>query len=169
MTVMDNLMLVPGPQVGENLLRVWFQWRTVAREDREIRRKAEEVLAFLELQHLRDAFAGDLSGGQKKLLELGRAMMARPRVVILDEPGAGVNPTLLGKLCDDIHRLNREHGYTFCIVEHDMELIAKLCDPVVVMAEGRVLAEGSMADIRRDERVLEAYFGGRGRPGTGEG
>jgi branched-chain amino acid transport system ATP-binding protein len=162
MTVLDNLMLVPKGQVGENVVTAWFRWNSVQTQERQIRRKAEEVLDFLELSRLRDEFAGNLSGGQKKLLELGRTMMADARVILLDEPGAGVNPTLMGKLCDHICRLNQEFGYTFCIVEHDMDLIARLCDPVVVMVMGRVLAQGSMDEIRRNVEVLEAYLGTTG-------
>jgi branched-chain amino acid transport system ATP-binding protein len=101
-----------------------------------------------------------LSGGQKKLLELGRTMMLEPKVVLLDEPGAGVNRFLLAKLVEAIRRLSTERGYTFCIIEHDMDLVAELCDPVIVMAQGRVLAQGTMTEVRRDARVLEAYFGG---------
>ena len=164
MTVLDNLMLVPGGQAGENILAAWFRPRLVRDEQRAVRERALEVLDFLSLGHLRDEFAGNLSGGQKKLLELGRTMMTDARLVLLDEPGAGINPTLMAKLGDDIRRLNRERGYSFCIIEHDMDMIARLCDPVVVMAEGRVLAVGSMDDIRHDEKVLEAYLGG-GRSG----
>ncbi len=112
------------------------------------------------LHHVRNELAGNLSGGQKKLLELGRTMMTDARVVLLDEPGAGVNRTLLAHLADDIQRLHRERGYTFCIIEHDMDLIARLCDPVVVMAEGRVLGQGTMAEIRANPQVREAYLGG---------
>ena len=107
---------------------------------------------FLSLEHLRDELAQNLSGGQKKLLELGRTMMTDAKLVLLDEPGAGVNPTLLRKLAEMIRRLNKERGYTFCIIEHDMDLIASLCDPVIVLAEGTVLTQGTMADVRRDER-----------------
>src|SRR5690606_19292905 len=115
--------------------------------------------------HLADEPAGNLSGGQKKLLDLGRTMMTRARAVLLDEPGAGVNRTLMVKLCDVIRRLNTERGYTFCIIEHDMDLVAELCDAVVVLAEGRVLARGTMAEIRANDAVLEAYLGGA--PGRG--
>lgn len=159
MTVLDNLMLVPAGQGGENVLMAWFGWRRVRWQERQIRARAEEVLEFLKLTHLGDELAGNLSGGQKKLLELGRTMMTEPKLVLLDEPAAGVNRTLLGTLTDAIVRLNRERGYTFCIVEHDMDMVAKLCHPVVVMAEGRVLTQGDMADILRNEQVLEAYLG----------
>ena len=117
----------------------------------------------------RDELAGNLSGGQKKLLELGRTMMTEPRVVLLDEPGAGVNRTLLGKLTESIERLNKEEGYTFVVIEHDMDLIARLCDPVIVMAQGRVIARGPMSEIRANQEVLDAYLGGAGvSDGTGE-
>jgi branched-chain amino acid transport system ATP-binding protein len=101
-----------------------------------------------------------LSGGQKKLLELGRTMMSDARVILLDEPGAGVNPTLMLKVIEMIRRLNQERGYTFCIIEHDMELISSLCEHTIVLAEGQILMQGSMAEVRRDERVIDAYFGG---------
>jgi len=160
MTVLENLMLVPSAQRGERVPEVLLRPRRVRRQEAEVRERAEDALEFLQLTHLRDEFAGNLSGGQKKLLELGRTMMTEARVVLLDEPGAGVNRTLLAKLADDIHRLNRERGYTFCIIEHDMDLIAELCDPVVVMAQGRVLMEGTMDEVRANEEVLAAYLGG---------
>lgn len=162
MTVLENLMLVPPGQRGENLLQSWLHWGAVQREEREVLEKAEEVLAFLEMTHVRDELAGNLSGGQKKLLELGRTMMTDAKLVLLDEPAAGVNRTLMSKLARMIQRLHQERGYTFCIIEHDMDLIAELCDPIIVMAEGRVLTEGPMEAIRRDERVLEAYLGRSG-------
>jgi branched-chain amino acid transport system ATP-binding protein len=161
MTVLENLMVVPPGQSGESLLTAWFRPGRVAAEERALRQRAEAVLERLNLGSLRFELAGNLSGGQKKLLELGRAMMTEARVVLLDEIGAGVNRTLLAELAGYIERLNREAGYTFCIIEHDMDLIARLCDPVVVMAEGRVLAQGSMAEIRANEAVIEAYLGGR--------
>jgi branched-chain amino acid transport system ATP-binding protein len=133
----------------------------VARQERALRRRAEEVLARLKLSGLRFELAGNLSGGQKKLLELGRAMMTDAKVVLLDEIGAGVNRTLMAELAGYIEELNRDQGYTFCIIEHDMDLIARLCDPVVVMAEGRILARGSMAEIRANAMVVDAYLGGR--------
>lgn len=160
MTTLENLMVVPAEQRGENLLQPWINWRGVAREERLTRERAEEMLAFLNLSEVRDELAGNLSGGQKKLVELGRIMMADPRVVLLDEPGAGVNRTLLRQLAANIRDLNRKRGYTFCLIEHDMDLIAELCDPVIVMAHGTVLTQGRMADIRKDERVRAAYLGG---------
>ncbi len=159
MPVIENLMVVPPHQRGETLMWSWLQWGTIRREEQEIRRKAEDVLAFLRLTPLKYELAGNLSGGQKKLLELGRTMMTDAKVVLLDEVGAGVNRTLLAELSGDIERLNRERGYTFFVIEHDMDLIARLCDPVIVMAQGTVLTQGSMADIRANEAVIEAYLG----------
>jgi branched-chain amino acid transport system ATP-binding protein len=167
MTVLENLAVVPGEQTGESLLRAWTSWGRIKDEERSIRRRAEATLEFLNLTHMREELAGNLSGGQKKLLELGRAMMSGAKTILLDEPGAGVNRTLLAALSDDIKRLNREHGYTFCIIEHDMDLIAKLCDPVIVMAEGRVMTQGKMEDIRNNPEVIEAYFGGGAATSTG--
>ncbi len=160
MTLIENLMVVPAGQSGERLLATWLRPGRVAAEERRVREKAEEVIDFLQLGHVARELAGNLSGGQKKLLELGRTMMTDAKVVLLDEPGAGVNRTLLAKLCESIRRLNEERGYTFCIIEHDMDVITRLCDPVVVMAQGRVLTEGSMNHVRSNEAVLDAYFGG---------
>lgn len=160
MTVRENLMLVPAAQSGENLLAAWLRWGRVKREERALLDKVDEVLAFLNLDHVADQRAGHVSGGQKKLLELGRTMMTDAKVVLLDEPGAGVNRTLLATLAGAIERLNRDHGYTFCVIEHDMDLIGRLCDPVIVMANGTVIAEGDFASVRRDPRVIDAYFGG---------
>ncbi len=160
MPVLENLMVVPARQKGELLLAACLAWREVQAQDREIRKRAEEVVDFLRLGPVKYELAGNLSGGQKKLLELGRTMMTDPKVVLLDEAGAGVNRTLLAEIATAIERLNRERGYTFFVIEHDMDLIARLADPVIVMAQGTVLTQGKMADIRRDERVIEAYFGG---------
>ncbi len=159
MTVRENLMMVPGGQSGETLWRAWFDRGRIAREERALASKADEVMDFLTLTHLADEKAGNISGGQKKLVELGRAMMADAKTVFLDEVGASVNRTLLRTIGDAISRLNRERGYTFCLIEHDMEFISRLCDPVTVMAEGRVLASGPPAEIMRDEAVIEAYLG----------
>jgi len=159
LTVEENLMMVPGDQRGENLIDAWFRRRQVRAEERTIRAKAAEVLDFLGLTHLSREPAGTLSGGQKKLLELGRTMMVDAKIVFLDEVGAGVNRTLLRTIGDAILRLNRERGYTFCMIEHDMEFISRLCDPVIVMAEGAVLTEGSAEAVKSDPRVIEAYLG----------
>ena len=159
MTVRENLMMVPAQQSGETLWKAWFRRGQIAREERVLAAKADEVLDFLTIDHLAEERAGNLSGGQKKLLELGRTMMVDARIVFLDEVGAGVNRTLLGTIGDAILRLNRERGYTFCVIEHDMDFIARLCDPVICMAEGKVLAEGTVDDIRNNEHVIEAYLG----------
>jgi branched-chain amino acid transport system ATP-binding protein len=159
MTVRENLMMVPAGQSGETLWNAWFARGRIAEEERALSRKADEVLDFLTISHLAEERAGNLSGGQKKLLELGRTMMVDAKIVFLDEVGAGVNRTLLMTIADAIIRLNKERGYTFCVIEHDMDFIGKLCDPVIVMAEGRVLAEGSAADIMKNEAVIEAYLG----------
>ena len=159
MTVIENLMLVPPHQSGESLPAAWMRWGRVRAQERDVRRRAEEVLETLNLAQVRDELAGRISGGQKKLLELGRTMMTESKVVLLDEPGAGVNPALMEDIAGIIQRLNAEQGYTFCIIEHDMDLIARLCDPVVVMAEGTVLTEGPIDEVRRNETVLEAYLG----------
>ncbi len=160
MTVLENLMVVPPDQPGERLFVNWIARAKVAARERQVRQRAEEALEFLSISHLRDELAGNLSGGQKKLLELGRTMMTDARLVLLDEPGAGVNPTLLLKIRDMISELHRERGYTFCLIEHDMDLISSLCDPVIVLAEGCVLTQGKMEDVRRDPEVLDAYLGG---------
>lgn len=161
LTTLENLMAVPAGQDGENLLKVWFAPGAVAQRENAVLEQAEETLDFLGLVRVRDELAGNLSGGQKKLLELGRAMMSGADLVLLDEPGAGVNPTLLGRLADRIQVLNEKRGITFCIIEHNMDLIARLCDPVIVMAQGKVLTQGPMTEIRKDRRVLEAYLGSR--------
>nr|WP_258571291.1 ABC transporter ATP-binding protein [Flavimaribacter sediminis] len=160
MTVTENLMMVPEHQPGEHLASAWFRPGAVGQRESEVRQKAEEVLDFLKIGHVKNELAGNLSGGQKKLLELGRTMMVDAKVVLLDEIAAGVNRTLLNDLVDNIERLNREFGYTFFVIEHDMDMIARLCDPVIVMASGSVMTQGHIADIQRDEAVIEAYFGG---------
>lgn len=159
LTALENLMMVPPSQPGENLLSNWFSWGRVKAADHDVEQKAYETLEFLELTHIAHERAGNLSGGQKKLLELGRTMMTDAKLVLLDEPAAGVNRTLLRKLETKIALLNKERGYTFILIEHDMEMIEKLCDPVVCMAEGQVLIEGDFQTVRSDPQVLEAYLG----------
>ena len=160
MTCLENLMLVPPAQRGEGLLGNWLGWGRVVDEETRIREQALEVLDFLQMSHLAGTLASRVSGGQKKLLEIGRTMMTDATLVLLDEPGAGVNRTLLADVVHAIRRLNAERGYTFCIIEHDMDLIAELCNPVVVMAQGRVLTQGTMEEVRSNDAVLEAYLGG---------
>ena len=159
LTVRENLMTVPGSQSGERLPNVWLRPRKIREEEAALRARADEVIEFLKLDAVADELAGNLSGGQKKLVELGRTMMAEPRVVLLDEVGAGVNRTLLKEIAGAILRLNLHRGYTFCIIEHNMELISLLCDPVIVMVEGKVLTQGSAPEVQSDERVVEAYLG----------
>jgi len=159
LTVRENLMMVPANQSGENLIDAWFRPSKVAAEDAAIRERAEEVIDFLEIPQVADELAGNLSGGQKKLLELGRTMMVDAKIVFLDEVGAGVNRTLLKTIGGAIRRLNKERGYTFCMIEHDMDFISDLCDPVIVMAEGRKLAEGKAEEIMSNEEVSEADLG----------
>ena len=150
---------MPPRQSGENLMNAIFRRGPVAAEEKRIREMADEVLDFLTISHLADQKAANISGGQKKLLELGRTMMVDAKIVFLDEVGAGVNRTLLNTIGDAIVRLNKERGYTFCVIEHDMDFIARLCDPVIVMAEGKVLAQGTVDEVKNDERVIEAYLG----------
>ena len=159
LSVIENLMMVPPRQSGENLLNAWFRRDLVEREERAVRERAMQVIDFLNLDHIANELAGNLSGGQKKLLELGRTMMVDAKVVFLDEVGAGVNRTLLREIGDAILKLNREQNYTFCMIEHDMDFISRLCDPVICMAEGAVLACGTADEIKRNEEVIEAYLG----------
>lgn len=159
MTCLENLMMVPARQKGETLMNAWFNRRAVAAEEAAIRKKALDVLDFLTIGHLAEQKASQISGGQKKLLELGRTMMVDAKIVFLDEVGAGVNRTLLNTIGDAIVRLNKERGYTFCVIEHDMDFIGRLCNPVICMAEGKVLAQGTVDEVKNDERVIEAYLG----------
>lgn len=159
LTVRDNLMMVPPNQAGESLMNTWFKPGLVKAHEEENRAKADEVIRFLEIEHVAEEFAGNLSGGQKKLLELGRTMMVDAKIVFLDEVGAGVNRTLLHKIGDAIIKLNEERNYTFCLIEHDMEFVARLCDPVICMAEGTVLAEGTIDEVKNNDQVIEAYLG----------
>jgi len=159
LTVRENLMMVPPNQAGENLIDAWIRPSKVREEEERIRARADEVIAFLEIPQVADELAGNLSGGQKKLLELGRTMMVDAKIVFLDEVGAGVNRTLLKTIGQAIKRLNVERGYTFCMIEHDMDFISDLCEPVIVMAEGHKLAEDKAALIMKNEEVIEAYLG----------
>jgi branched-chain amino acid transport system ATP-binding protein len=160
MTVLENLMLAPKGQQGEAL------WRSVTpgardavvEQEGEILERVWEVLDFFEIDHLADEYAENLSGGQRKLLEMARALMTDPSMLLLDEPLAGVNPTLERKLLDHIHQL-REQGYTFLLVEHDIDVIMENCEKVIVMHQGKVLTEGTPEEVRSDERVIDAYLG----------
>ena len=159
LSVLENLMMVPGNQSGEKLMTALLKPSLVSEEEELVKEKAKEVVDFLNLGHLTNELAGNLSGGQKKLLELGRTMMVDAKLVLLDEVGAGVNRTLLKDLGTAIEKLNKEKGYTFCMIEHDMDFIGRLCDPVIVMAEGSVLFEGSVEEAKKDEKVIESYLG----------
>jgi branched-chain amino acid transport system ATP-binding protein/neutral amino acid transport system ATP-binding protein len=158
LSVLDNLMLYAPDQPGEGLLAALAGGGQDAEE--RVRVEAVEVARRLNLLHVANNPAGALSGGQKKLLEIGRALMARPRMILLDEPIAGVNPTLAEEIAEHL-RVLRDDGITFLVIEHHMDLIARLCDPVIVMAEGRTLMEGTFAEVAADARVQEAYMGRR--------
>ena len=159
LTVLENLMMVPGNQSGENLVNALLKPALIKKEEEQVKQKAFKVIEFLNLKHLANELAGNLSGGQKKLLELGRTMMVDAKLVLLDEVGAGVNRTLLKDIGTAILRLNKEQGYTFCMIEHDMDFISRLCDPVIVMAEGSVLFEGTSDEVKKNEKVIESYLG----------
>jgi ABC-type branched-subunit amino acid transport system ATPase component len=158
--VLENLLLYGARQPGETLWKAVARPPDVGRRERQLRERARAVARRLDLTAVLDHPASDLSGGQKKLLELGRALMTDPRLILLDEPIAGVNPTLAGAIAGHLRRL-RDEGLTFLIIEHHLDLIARLCAPVVVMAAGRHLAEGTFAQVAADARVQEAYMGGR--------
>ena len=159
LSVLENLMMVPANPSGEKLMTALLKPSLVRTEELKVKQKAQDVVDFLNLTHLSNELAGNLSGGQKKLLELGRTMMVDAKLVLLDEVGAGVNRTLLKDLGTAIYKLNKEEGYTFCMIEHDMEFISRLCNPVIVMAEGSVLFEGSADEAKKDEKVIESYLG----------
>ena len=160
LTVLENFMAAAATPLGDNVFNAVFRRDLFQAEERAAYGKARGVIGLLELERVEDEKAGNLSGGQKKLVELGRALMRDPKIVLLDEIGAGINRTLLSKLSDKIKLLNRERGLTFCLIEHDLDYVSKLCGHVVVMAQGAVLTEGTVNEVRRDERVIEAYFGG---------
>jgi branched-chain amino acid transport system ATP-binding protein len=154
-------MLVASDQPGEQFWNCWLRPGLVRAREREVRDRAYEVLEFVDLTRLAHELAGRLSGGQKKLLELARTLMADPRLVLLDEPAAGVNRTLMNRLAENIEQLRRERGITFLLIEHDMDLVMELCDPVIVMSEGRRLMQGRPEEVRSDPHVMEAYLGGQ--------
>jgi ABC-type branched-subunit amino acid transport system ATPase component len=159
MTVFENLLLAPHDQRGEHLANTWFRRNAVAQDERRVKERAREVMELLELDHLQNELAGNLSGGQRKLLELGRVLMTDPDLVLLDEPVAGVNPSLTQNILERIHTL-REEGYTFLVVEHDMEVIMGLSDTIIVMHQGKKLTQGTPEEVQQDERVVDAYLGG---------
>ena len=160
LTVVENFMAAATTPIGENVFNVIFRRGRFAEEEEKTYRAARDMVAFLEIDHVKDEKAGNLSGGQKKLLELGRALMQKPKIILLDEIGAGINRTLLAKISDKILHLNKEQGLTFCLIEHDLDYVSKLCDEVIVMAQGTLLTRGAVDEVRQDARVIEAYFGG---------
>jgi neutral amino acid transport system ATP-binding protein len=158
LSVLENMLLAAQQQSGERFWNVWFQPQKVRSEEQRQTERAIEILETVGLTHMTHEYAGALSGGQRKLLELARTLMVRPKLILLDEPAAGVNPTLINQLCDQITRLNRQ-GLTFLVIEHNMDVIMSLCDRVWVLAEGRNLANGTPSEIQQNQRVLEAYLG----------
>ncbi|MDX2230484.1 MAG: ABC transporter ATP-binding protein [Leptolyngbyaceae cyanobacterium bins.349] len=158
LSVLENLLLAAQKQTGEKFWNTWWRNKDIALEEKQNREKAFTVLESIGLSHMAHEYAGALSGGQRKLLEMGRALMTDPKLILLDEPAAGVNPTLINQICDRIQHWNRE-GMTFLIIEHNMDVIMSLCDRVWVLAEGRNLAVGTPAEIQSNPEVLEAYLG----------
>jgi ABC-type branched-subunit amino acid transport system ATPase component len=167
MSVLDNMLLAAQRQPGERLFTTLLAPGRGARREREVRERAEELLRLVRLSHLAGAYAGTLSGGQRKLLELGRALMVEPRMILLDEPMAGVAPVLGEQLLDHIRDLREHRGVTVLVIEHDMDVVMSISDRVIVMDEGRVIAEGPPVAIQRDERVIEAYLGRLAAAGGG--
>jgi neutral amino acid transport system ATP-binding protein len=168
MPVIDNMMLAAPNQPGEKFRNVIFRPGEVKAREREVHEQAMELLDVFNLTELADDYAGTLSGGQRKLLELARALMARPKLLLLDEPMAGINPTLGRRLLDHMQRLRNDEGVTFLFIEHDMEVVMNHSDRVVVMADGRVIASGEPHEVRADQRVIDAYLGGRALEVDGE-
>ena len=158
LTVLENMLLATQKQTGENLLQLWLKRRQVKQEEGENREKALSILESVGLIEKRHDYAGALSGGQRKLLEMARTLMSRPKLILLDEPAAGVNPTLIGQISEHIVNWN-EQGISFLIIEHNMDMIMSLCDQIWVLAEGSNLANGTPEEIQQNETVLEAYLG----------
>ena len=159
LTVLDNLLVVPPNKIGETFFGQWFFEKKIKKIEESNVKKAKDILDILGLSHLEKEYAGNLSGGQKKLLELGRVMMVEPEIILLDEVGAGVNKTLLKKISNIIKKLNKEKKYTFIMIEHDLDFISKLCDTIIVMAEGQFLTQGNIQQIKSNQKVIDIYLG----------
>ncbi|MBE9029909.1 ABC transporter ATP-binding protein [filamentous cyanobacterium LEGE 11480] len=158
LSVLENLLLATQHQTGENFFNVWLQPGRIRKEERLAKAHAMEILDSIGLVEKAHDYAGGLSGGQRKLLEIGRALMMQPKLILLDEPAAGVNPTLINQICDYIQTWNKE-GVTFLVIEHNMDVIMSLCDRVWVLAEGANLAVGTPEEVQTNAQVLEAYLG----------
>jgi neutral amino acid transport system ATP-binding protein len=158
LTVLENMLLATQKQTGENFIQLWFQKAQIQQEERESKERAMKILESVGLASKAHDYAGALSGGQRKLLEMARALMTRPKLILLDEPAAGVNPTLIGQICGHIQDWNLQ-GISFLIIEHNMDVIMSLCDRVWVLAEGTNLADGTPEEIQKNSEVLEAYLG----------
>jgi neutral amino acid transport system ATP-binding protein len=159
LSVLENMLLAAQKQTGENFWEVQLKPHIVAKEEKELAQRAMFLLESVGLEKKAHDYAGGLSGGQRKLLEMGRALMTNPKLILLDEPAAGVNPRLIDDICDRILNWNRQDGMTFLIIEHNMDVIMSLCDRVWVLAEGQNLADGTPAEIQTNSQVLEAYLG----------
>ncbi|WP_298210120.1 ABC transporter ATP-binding protein [Ferrimicrobium sp.] len=166
MTVLENLMVSPLGQTGEHLFSALFRRGHYKSEEREFVEKAIAILDEFGLYGMRNEYARNLSGGQKRLLELARAVMADPKMLILDEPMAGINPALISRIGEHMLRLKEDNGYTFLMVEHNLDVVERVCDHVVVLAVGRTLAQGTMSELRQDAEVVSAYLTG-GSVGAG--
>jgi len=158
MTVLENVMVAAPPAPGESLIDVVRRPFEIRKGERDVVRRAEEVLVIVGMTRLRDEYAKNLSGGQKKLLELARAIIAGPKLVLLDEPVAGVNPTLARQILEVVENL-RKNGLTIFLIEHDMDVVMRRCEWIIVMHQGRALVEGVPADIQANPQVVEAYLG----------
>jgi branched-chain amino acid transport system ATP-binding protein len=165
LSVLENMMLAAPDQPGERFWNVWLRAPVIRKREREIHDRAMIALRLFKLDHMADEYAGTLSGGQRKLLELARALMTRPSLVLLDEPMAGVNPTLGKTLLHHMRQIRDETGLTFLYIEHDMDVVMTHSERIIVMADGRVIAEGTPAEIRRNQNVIDAYLGSAGAAG----
>jgi ABC-type branched-subunit amino acid transport system ATPase component len=157
--VLENLLLVPSHQYGENIWNNWFRRKLVKTQEAQAMEKAMKILSFLEMEDKANEYAGNLAGGEKKLLDLGRMLMAEPELCLFDEIEAGVPPTMQGKVNEYIKKVRKEKGITFFIIEHDMNVIMKLCDTIIVMVQGTTLMEGTPEEVRNNEEVISAYLG----------